>query len=164
MGVDSGMFVCYNVIVQNRGDFFMMIDVEEVVNKKGRIEDLVTRLYSEQGMTKTIERVCDFAINTKDLDFCLQLAKILYAEDVMLKFQSVILESKDAEKCYYFARDVKKADVKALEKIVLESNIPYLSYEFAYNIIDADIEAHQKIVLNSKNVRLCYEFARDVKV
>ena len=62
--------------------------------------------------------------------------------------EKIVLECK-TDWCYYFARDIKGADIKVHEKVILELKDPEYSYYFAQDISGANIEEHFKIILNS---------------
>ncbi len=75
-------------------------------------------------------------------------------------FQQKIIDSKNAEACFFFAWDVKGADIKALEKVVLESKNPKISYLFAQQIKGANIPAHGEIIFRYGNSDMYDEFRR----
>ena len=74
-----------------------------------------------------------------------------------------MLESKEPEWNFRFARFVEGADIKAHEKVVIESKEPEWNYYFALDIKGADVKAHEKVVLESKEPECNYYFARYVK-
>jgi len=57
------------------------------------------------------------------------------------------LESKITHYCYYFAREINGANIKALEEIVLESKDPYYCYWFARDVKKSNKEALFKVIL-----------------
>ena len=73
----------------------------------------------------------------------------------------MIIESKDPEWNYCFAKNVKGADVKDHEKVVLESKNPRLSYCFAKDIKDADVMAHGRVIVENKDSTFNYWFKED---
>jgi len=58
---------------------------------------------------------------------------------------------------YYFALYVPGADIKAHEQIILELKNPQYSYWFAKDTLEANIEEHFKIVYNSGD-KDCLEY------
>ena len=87
------------------------------------------------------------------------------------KMQEVILKNKDLKYIVLFARYVKGADIKALQKIILNSplknRIKYLC-EFARFVPGADIKKIEKIVVHitaqNKNLaQAAYLFLKEIK-
>ena len=64
--------------------------------------------------------------------------------------EQIVLECK-TDWCYYFARDIKGADIKAHEKVILELEYTKYSYYFARDVLGANIEEHFKVIYNSGN-------------
>lgn len=76
--------------------------------------------------------------------------------------EKVIIASKDLERNYMFAKDVKGADVRAHGKVILESQDLNYNYQFAKDVLGADIKAHERVILDSGDLDYNYRFARDV--
>ena len=136
---------------------------KENVSKQDKIVELVKILYNEAGITKAIKQLCSLAITKKDAILCYQLANILRRKDIMKDLQNVVLESKNPDICYLFARDVKGAEIKPLQQVVINSRDVKLCYFFARDVEHANVKELQKVVVDSKNATLCYLFARDVE-
>ena len=62
--------------------------------------------------------------------------------------EKIVLECKNSW-CFYFARDIPGADIKAHEQAILEIKNPHYSFWFARDIVRANIEEHFKVILNS---------------
>ena len=62
--------------------------------------------------------------------------------------EQIVLEC-ETNWCYNFAADIPGADIKAHEKVILELKDPQYSYLFARFILVANIEEHFKVVFNS---------------
>ena len=58
----------------------------------------------------------------------------------------VVIESKDLEHNYKFARDVKGADIETHGKVIVESKDPKYNYKFARDIKDSDVLAHIHVI------------------
>lgn len=74
--------------------------------------------------------------------------------------ESVMYKNDFVKYAYMFARDVKGADVKALEQIILKANEPQLSFKFVKEVKGADFKAHRKIIEASKDKKLVKEFKK----
>lgn len=72
----------------------------------------------------------------------------------------VIINSKDSELNYYFARDVIGADIEAHRDVVLKGSESRWIYYFLRDIEPKEIEKHRKAILNLKNAFWNYEFAK----
>ena len=75
--------------------------------------------------------------------------------------EQIVLKCKTSW-CYYFARNVPGADIKAHEKVILELRNPQVCFCFARDIQEANIEEHFKVVLNSGSKYSFYWFIKDV--
>ena len=77
-----------------------------------------------------------------------------------LEHQQIVIDLGDAGYCYYFASNVKGADIDALQRVVIDSGDAEYCYEFARFIEGADIRALQQVVIDSGNGEYCYWLAR----
>lgn len=89
---------------------------------------------------ESIAKQLDKHMNSKELN-------------LMTKYiQQIICKDHDFSKAlysYYFAKEVKGANIKAHEQNILKLNDPYASYLFAKDIASADLKAHGKVIKNS---------------
>ena len=63
-----------------------------------------------------------------------------------------MVESKDPEYCYLFAKDIPGIDRKDLEQTVIESESLQYNYLYAKEIEDADMKCHYQVFLENGNV------------
>lgn len=75
-----------------------------------------------------------------------KIAKLGLKSTNIQKLGQVIIDSKDPEWNFYFARDIKGADVLAHGQVVIASKDPELNYLFARDVKGADILAHAQIL------------------
>ena len=64
------------------------------------------------------------------------------------KNEQIVLECKN-DWSYFFATNIKNADIKAHEKVILGFKNPEYSFLFAKYISEANVEEHFKVILNS---------------
>ena len=92
-------------------------------------------------------------------------ARIAYSEACkginVKENEQIVLESKTVW-CYYFAKDISCANIKAHEQVILEIKSPQYSCYFAEDIPGANIEKHFKVVFNSKNKGWLNRFIEEV--
>ena len=53
---------------------------------------------------------------------------------------------------YIFARDVKRANVRAHGKVIIDSGDLEYNYKFASDVKGADVRAHGKVIINSGSI------------
>ena len=86
-------------------------------------------------------------LKSKSANMALNLAKELgnTANDKKAKLflEAIVIKAGDPELIYDFARDVKGADIKALQKAIIKAGKPYWIYSFAVDVKGADIKALQ---------------------
>lgn len=88
----------------------------------------------------------------------------LYGDEETIKnFEKSILTVKDEYASYFFAKNIKGANIKAHGEVVINSGHPKFNYEFAKNIKGADTKAHEQVIISSEDPYWCYKFAKDVK-
>jgi len=63
--------------------------------------------------------------------------------------EKIVLESKDLEYCYWFARYVPLANIKAFEEAILENKDHSWCYFFAKDVKESNKEELFKVVLES---------------
>ncbi len=83
-------------------------------------------------------------------------------ELIISRFESKIFDLKKPELYFWFAKNVKGADVKAHGQAIINSCNPEWNYKFARDIIGADVKAHGQAIINSCNPEWNYKFARDI--
>jgi len=79
------------------------------------------------------------------------------------KNEKIILESKNIDYCYEFARDVPGANIKAFEEVILEIKDPYWCYSFAKYLKGSNKEELFKVILESGNKFWINRFLEDVE-
>lgn len=72
-------------------------------------------------------------------------------ELIISRFESKIFDLKKPELYFWFAKNVKGADVKAHGKAIINSCNPEWNYKFARDIIGADVKAHEQVVFKYGN-------------
>ena len=75
----------------------------------------------------------------------------------------VIINSRDSEWNYKFAKNVKESDINTHEQIIIKNGDPCYNYMFARYIEVSNVRAHGKAIINSGDPKWNYLFARDVK-
>jgi len=133
---------------------------------KGRYKHLIKGLggIEKYGMTTPISlmqiyEICGiedvlWAIGEYDLDI---------SHPEVKELQEIVLTSKDAEQCCYFAKHIEGADIERLQEVVLASKDAGWCYCFAIDVAGADIKRLQEIVITSKDAGWCYYFARYIE-
>jgi len=101
-------------------------------------------------------------LESKDTNWCYEFAKNIPGADIKAHEQ-IILELKNGYYCFIFARDIPGADIEAHEKVILELKDLYCSYCFAKEIPEANIEEHFKLIYYSGNKQYLDWFIKDVK-
>lgn len=79
------------------------------------------------------------------------------SKDQILQYQEEIVQLNDSALAYFFACEFPVNKYK-MQQIVLNNNDYLYSYLFAKNVKDADIKALEKLVLKSKNIKLICKF------
>lgn len=64
--------------------------------------------------------------------------------------EQVVIESKNPEYCYLFAREVESANIKELKKVVIDGNDP----EWCYNRFVECVEGENIKKIKQKNLSL----------
>ncbi len=72
-------------------------------------------------------------------------------ELIISRFESKIFDLKKPELYFWFAKNVKGADVKAHGQAIINSCNPEWNYKFARDIIGADVKAHEQVVFKYGN-------------
>lgn len=65
--------------------------------------------------------------------------------------QSGVIASKNPEDVYYFAKNVRTADIELLQQAVIDSGSSEWAYWFAHDIPGADIKALKQAIASSKD-------------
>ena len=73
--------------------------------------------------------------------------------------QKAIVKSKDGVFAYFFAKDIKDADIKTLQQVVIDYKVAEIIYSFARDIKGADIQALQQAVIDCKDPYYCNKFS-----
>ena len=76
--------------------------------------------------------------------------KILLVQDTPL--DDIIIELKDPELSYVYAKTIKHIDIKPFGEIILNSQNPMWNYRFMQDIKGADKDAHKEVILNSNDL------------
>jgi len=76
--------------------------------------------------------------------------------------EKIVLEIKDTNWCYQFAKNIPAADIKAHEKNLLELKDAYYCFIFARDVPEANIEEHFKIIFNSEDKHWLNKFIQEV--
>ena len=76
--------------------------------------------------------------------------------------EQIVIDSKDPELSFIFAKDVKGADKNALVKVVIESNDLEYNRRFLYGINGYDKEAHCIALAKKDKYELLLEFITDI--
>jgi len=84
------------------------------------------------------------------------------SKDHILQYQEEIIQLNDSALAYFFACEFPVNKYK-MQQIVLNNNDYLYSYLFAKNVKDADIKALEKIVLKSKNIKLICKFICNIE-
>ena len=84
-------------------------------------------------------------------------------ELIISRFESKIFDLKKPELYFWFAKNVKGADVKAHGQAIINSCNPEWNYKFARDIIGADVKAHEQAVIDKRDPEWNYKFAKNVK-
>ena len=84
-------------------------------------------------------------------------------EKIIELFEKKVLNIKNEKVSYYFAKDVKGADIKAHGQVIIDSKNLNYNYRFARDVKGADIKAHGQVIIDSKNLNYNIRFAKDVK-
>lgn len=89
-----------------------------------------------------------------------------FAENVkganIREHEKIILNFANPEYSYMFVKNIKGANINDHSKIIVESEDLGYNYMFARDIPGADIDAHAKVILESKNLEYNYLFAKDI--
>ena len=64
---------------------------------------------------------------------------------------------------YWFAQNVKGADVRAHGRVIINSGDPEWNELFASNVKGADVRSHTQIIMDINYRELNYKFVRDIK-
>jgi|688.fasta_scaffold1107748_2 hypothetical protein len=64
---------------------------------------------------------------------------------------------------YWYCYSNKDANIKAHEKIIIDSKDPEYCYGFARYISEENLKEIQNVIVNSKNAQYCYFFALDIE-
>lgn len=79
------------------------------------------------------------------------------------KMQKVILDNKNPQYAFLFAKNIHNSDSKALQNLIFDSkNIKYIA-KFACFIHNSDYKKAQKLLLNSKNIKYISLFLKHCK-
>ena len=74
-------------------------------------------------------------------------------------YEQSILELKNPKLSFYFAKEIKGANIKEHEQVVLDSKSPEWNYYFSREIEGADIEEHRKVIVASGEPSWNYYFS-----
>lgn len=74
--------------------------------------------------------------------------------------EKVVLDNKNPEICYNYAKEVKGANVEEHGKEVAKKGDAKLNLEFAKNVPGADLSIHQQAVIDKKIAKYIYQFAK----
>jgi len=75
--------------------------------------------------------------------------------------ENAIIETKNAEMNYYFAKNVMGANKPEHEKVVLEYGDPYINYLYVSEVDSSNAEAHRKIIESSNDKSLIAKFIKE---
>ena len=132
-------------------------------NKLGYVEDLSKNICTRCFRLTNYGEYQKVSLNNNDYNKIInnieENSLVVYTTDILSlnltdinKFKKVVVESKDPEYCYRYAKDVPGIDRKDLEQTVVESeNLPY-NYLYAKEIEDADLKCHYQVFLENGNV------------
>ena len=135
----------------------------------GKLSDFITcaEYCAYYNIIELADTIAQKIIESKDPKSCYLLATIenfRTLKNYTAKIQQIILDSKDYDLIFNFAKNYVYADIKKCAKAIIESNLANVNYKFAKEFgRKCDITAHQKIVLDSKYPQLCLNFAKFVK-
>lgn len=77
--------------------------------------------------------------------------------EIITKYEKRIIELHDPSLSYYFAKDIKGADILAHEKVVIDSKDLACNYYFAKNVNGIEVLAHENVIKNAK-INFAYNF------
>ena len=83
--------------------------------------------------------------------------------DFLKKAETAIIARKDCILAFRFARAIKNADIKALQKVIIDKKDAFYAFCFARDIEGADILALQKVVTDTRDPVQANRFADYVK-
>jgi hypothetical protein len=139
------------------------------------VEFVNSKLAESNKITATILDLQDFALEDVEkgyhdifpegifaFDYISKYGDFIPKEQI-IKLQDQIIKSKDEEFIFYFAKNVKGADISKLQKAIIKTGKAEWIYMFAKDIKGADIPRLQDVVIKSGNTEWIYRFAQDVK-
>lgn len=123
-----------------------------------------SQLYSQDLVCKRLNKIQEEIIQTRNF-----ASAAFFAYEVnhnAYKMQTLIIESNNPQYIYFFARHVKNADIKALQKALINSTHPkrlhYLC-QFARFISQANIKKIERVIVKSNNARYAHFFLKHIK-
>ena len=81
----------------------------------------------------------------------------------IVKLEDAIINTNDAEYLYYFTIDVKGANIVKLEDAIINTNDARFIYYFARDIKGANIVKLEDAIINTNDSMYIYYFAKNVK-
>lgn len=96
-------------------------------------------------------------------------------KQIINMYEEKILNLKNPELSFWFAQNIKGANIKAHGQVIIDSKDLAYNYEFAVHqyrfldnntiehINDIDVKAHGQVIIDSKDLFYNYEFAKNVK-
>ncbi len=145
------------------------ISNEEIIkNKNAWLKEKLQKYYQEYGSEDTINQFEEDILNIHDPELSYFFADTIGGN--VARHGKIVIESKNPEYNYSFAKFVSGADIKAHEQVVLESKDPRWNYQFAKEVFNFDqkalnihpreaMAAHEQVVLDSKDPYYNYCFA-----
>lgn len=111
-----------------------------------------------------ISDLIETIINSKSVEHNYLIAKNVEGLDAGQRaiHENIVIESGDPEFCYLYAKNVKTANIKALEETLLEAKSAKYSYLFAKEVNGATIDKHRQVVVESKDAEYNYLFASKI--
>ena len=131
------------------------MDLEKVIEKVENEGTFLSKPYLNTAML--------IAIQKHSAKLAYDLACVLEKQTDRKKMEKVVLEAKNPEYSYMFARDIAGADIKKHQEVVVESNDVEQAVNYASDIPGADVKTLEQIVLASENAKCLYEFAMSVE-
>ena len=101
-------------------------------------------------------------IETKDAEYIYNFAKNVKGVNIE-ELENAIIKTKFTEYIYQFAKDVKGANIEKLENVIIETKSAWYIYQFALNVKGANIEKLENAIIATKLVKFMQEFAKNVK-
>ena len=100
-------------------------------------------------------------IRDSSFEYIYKFARDVKGADVAALQEAFVVDC-DGEDAYLFARDIDGAKIEALQQIVVERGSSCEAYQFARDVKGADIEALQQIIVDRGTGEEAYAFALNV--